>query len=163
MVRLAISGPGKSGKDEVASWLANRTQLRYTASTSAYAAPHVFELFSKASPGRYKTVEECYADRRNHRIFWADAIDAMNQDDPAFLYRLCLADQDILTGVRKRREFEAVRAANLVDAAIWVERNVPLDCTQEYGAEDCDFTIENNGSLEDLHAKLDRLVKLFNL
>lgn len=163
MIKLGISGNGECGKDTVAVWLALHTPIRYTASTSAYAAEEVFDLFQLASPGRYKTVEECYTDRRNHRVFWADAIDAINERDPAYLYRKCLADQDLLTGVRKRREFEAVRAAGLVDAFIWIERKGPPDCTQQYGAQDCDFTIENNGSLEDLYDKLKRLVRLFKL
>ncbi len=152
-MKIALSGPGGFGKDHIAALIAEQTGMAYKHSTSWYARHFVWNTAFFRS--KYISPEACWEDRRNHRRMWADLIDCMNQEDPAFLYRLCLQSEAILTGVRKRREFEAVLGENLVDYAIWVdvsERSLSTgkhvlrasdDPTQEYGPELCDFSIIN--------------------
>lgn len=158
-MKLAISGPGTCGKDTLAIWIGQNTSLTYRQSTSQYMAPMIYQDMVKAGYP-YKSLEECYQDRVRHRVYWAEWIDRYNQHDPAAAYRLCLENQDILTGVRKFREIKACREANLYDLGIWVERpGVPTDPTMEYGPSEMDIVILNNRTVEVLHSRAERLVR----
>lgn len=156
-MRLAISGRGQSGKDTAAEWLRDNTTLRYCGSTSRIALPVVFRAFLRRYGASYVSPLACYADRLNHRQFWSDVIDKYNTPDACRLYRDCLEVQDILTGIRKRRELEAVKKAGLIDLSVWIGRDNTEDETQEYGPEDCDIALYNNGTLEQFYEKLHRL------
>lgn len=144
-MKISISGFGEHGKDTLAVMFKDVSILNYTKSTSAYVKTEMFE-YMLARGATYKNEEECYNDRSNHRELWAEYIDFFNKDDPAALYKRCLAEQDILTGVRRRREFNAVMKLGVIDLAIWVDR--PSwhlnDTTQEYRAADCDITMIND-------------------
>lgn len=144
-MKISISGFGEHGKDTLALMFKQVSILNYTKSTSAYVKTEMFE-FMKNRGALYKDEEECYNDRSNHRVLWAEYIDEFNKDDPAALYKRCLAEQDILTGVRRKREFDAVMKLNVIDLAIWVDRPSwhKNDTTQEYRAEDCDISIIND-------------------
>lgn len=163
-MKIALCGPGQSGKDTVAEMFVEQFGLRYKHSTSWYAKEYIYGLWAKAFPDKpYDSMTAFYNDRRNHRVFWAEAIDKMNATDAAFLYRLCLSSgEDILTGIRKKREFNAVVDAGLVDLTIWVQR-FPLetgieDPTQEYGSDLCDFTLFNHTDRK--HATLLSVINL---
>lgn len=143
-LKIAICGPGGSGKDTVAAWFRDNTKLTYRHSTSWMARELVFEEFKKKQI-EYDDAEACYDDRANHRRFWADVIDAYNADDPARLYKDCVKVQDIITGIRKKREFLAAQRGGVFQLSIWVLSNMAVDdATQEYGAEFCDVLIENH-------------------
>ena len=155
-MRVAISGAGRAGKDEAASYLATITPLRYVAGTS-YWARHLVFARMKSLGYDYPDACTCWGDRHNHRVLWAKIIGEYNAADPVQLYRDCLADQDMLTGVRWRHEQQACRAAGLVDLWVWISRpGIPHDPTMEYGPEECDVVLENNGTLKDFHATLQR-------
>lgn len=168
-MRISISGPGECGKDSVAQLFKQFTNLRYHHSTSYTVHfkmyreilndPTALETFyhylcrqDETQLGKRYTLEDFlkvfpnsdvwYALRNKNRPYWADWIDRYNRDDAARLYRETLVAQDILTGIRKVREFKAARP--LFDLSIWVEQpNIKIDPTQEYGAELCDIIILN--------------------
>lgn len=147
-MKIGISGPGRCGKDTAAEWLGRHTTMRYKAGTSLWAASMVFDHLQRADGPRYATKDDCWQDRHNHRMLWAEVIAQYNRDDPVAMYRDCLAEQDILTGVRWRHEFEAINAAGLVDLWVWVERpGVELDLTMQYTADNCDVVVLNTGTL----------------
>jgi len=137
--------------------------LRYIGGTSWFAREWVFNEFHRCGGVRFPPYEdstEYWHDRHRARDFWADAIARFNKDDPIRLYRDCLAEQDILTGVRWRREMLACREAGLVDLWLWVERpGTPVDPTQEFTAGECDLTIVNDGTLDDLRKKVERIAR----
>lgn len=164
-MKISISGHGQAGKDEVAKWLAKHTTLKYTKSTSAYAIPEIMPWLQMQGGLYYETPEACYEDRANHRELWAMFIDIMNRHDPAFLYRKCLADQDILTGVRRKHEFQAVLDLKVVDLKIWIERpGNPIDSTQGYGPEYCDLTVINEtGKWEQTEDRLRNIIRVLGL
>lgn len=146
-MKIAICGPGGCGKDTAASIISKVWGLKYTHSTSYQAREYVFKAFEKLNPGKYANAKAAHADRINNREFWAKAIDEYNHIDAARLYREHLASgQEILTGIRKSREFSACRAENLFDIAIWIHRPgfESTDKTQEYGWEDCDMILLND-------------------
>ncbi len=154
---LGVGGIGESGKDFFGEIMRDHTTVRYLMGTSAYFSVVAYELWGKCY---YKSADECWSDRRNHRKKWASLMDEYNRNDPAQLYKDCLAEQDILSGVRRRHEFQACKDAGLCDLWIWIDRsNAPLDPTQEYGPDDCDITISNNGSKEEFKRKVLALAK----
>lgn len=154
-MRLALCGPGEAGKDEAGDIIASMTNLRYKAGTSKFAAEIVFEHWGHTY---YQSVEECWLDRRSHREIWAKIIGEYNREDPIALYKDCLQEQDLLTGLRFRHEMLACKEAGLCDLWIWLDRKgVPPDPTIEYSAFDCDITLDNNGSIADLRNRIKRL------
>ena len=160
-MRLAIVGPGKSGKTTASRWLAEHTPLRYAGSTSAAAAEVVCN--HPTMRGRYATQEECYADRRNRRQEWRDIILEYNQPDGLRLYREMVRESDILDGIRDARELQACRDAELVDVVVWMQRDVPTDPSLGFAPQVADYVIENNGSFEQLYAKLRELCERLRL
>lgn len=162
-MKLGIIGHGRHGKDEVAERLAKATGLRYFAGTSVYAADRVYaylrEWYEWAF--KYPNATVCWLHRHEHRREWAHAIDCINRNDPVQLYRDCLTHQDLLTGIRWRHEFDAIRAAGLVDAWIWVERpGFPLDPTCELTRDDAQYKVNNSGTLEQLDLLVQELARM---
>ena len=72
------------------------------------------------------------------------------------IYRDCLSNQDILTGVRWMHEFQTCRAAKLCDAWIYISRPGTSDSTNEITPGDCDVVIRNHGTIEEFKAELRR-------
>lgn len=154
--RLCICGPGRSGKDTIAEWLGNNTSLKYVGGTSWFAAERIYNHMISLGH-KYRSVEECWEDRIYHRVLWADYIDnVINRDDPCTLYKMCLEQQDILTGIRRIKEIQSVKKLyNCL--TIWVERKgLEVDLTMGYGPEECDLIITNNGNVSELFGKLGR-------
>lgn len=157
---IAICGHGGHGKDTAAGFLSRELNLPYTGSTSSYALPEVAARFE--SLGRpYPSLQACYDDRANHRQLWAEVIDEINAQDPVTLYRRCLVEQRLLTGIRKRREMQAVKTAKLAEFWVWIEKpGAPPDPTQEFGPEACQLTMLNVGELEEFYDRLYVLARL---
>lgn len=149
-LKIAIYGPSGAGKDATALWLSRNSILLYRYPTSRIIVP-------KAARMLQMTDEEAYRRRHEFRHLFRHLGDEMRRDDPAHLARECLKGGDILVGVRARVEAEAVRAEGLVDLSIFIRRDVPPDPTLEFDSSLCDLVIENDGTLDDLHAKLRRL------
>lgn len=152
---IAICGDGGSGKDSVASLFNMYLDFPYVTSTSGVAGVMIWDELSTGklpwpdSPNQWTSYNSFYQDRVNHRQFWADWIMDYNAENGAdALYRLaCKQGNRILTGIRKRVEFQACRKEPnpLIDIAVWIDfPGVPRDPTQEYGPELCDLIIENH-------------------
>ncbi len=147
-MRLAIVGPGRSGKDEVAAWFARNTRLRYGGSTSEVIAPHAAKALGLS-------VAEAFARRHEDRDLWHRLGIELRKHDHAALARAVLKRGDLVVGVRDRVEMETVLAERLVDLAVWIDRpGIPDDPTLEYGPELCDVTIQNHWGLTELHGRL---------
>ena len=154
-MKIGICGNGECGKDTAAEFLRDEFGLRYVQGTSMWAAALVWAHMTKTGHG-YDTIRECWEDRRNHRMLWAKVIARYNATDPVKMYRDCLSNQDILTGVRWRHEFQACRAAKLCDAWLYIDRPGTADDTNEITPADCDYVIRNHGTLEEFKAELRR-------
>lgn len=162
-MKIGICGHGGHGKDEFANRLAKASGLRYIAGTSVYAAEFVFWMLRRKHEWarEYPNPVACWADRRNHRDAWAEAIGEYNRDDPVRLYRDCLSFQDMLTGIRWRHEFEPCKAAKLVDLWVWVfDPRKPEDSTCEITAADCDWIVANDAGLDHLTSKAQMLANV---
>lgn len=150
--KIALCGPGRSGKDECAKWFSANTPLRFGRSTSQVIAPYVAERLGVSVP-------EAFARRHEDRELWFSVGNELRLHDPTFLVRECLRDGEIVVGLRNRDEMIAARSQRLIDLFVWISRDVPHDQTQTYGPELCDIEIENRGTLADLFDRLEALAR----
>lgn len=152
-LKLMILGYARHGKDTVAEILRDNLGLTFMSSSFA-AAERVMVPFLASKGITYANLDECYADRVNHRQDWYEQIKAFNTPDGARLAREIYAKNDIYVGMRHHVELEAVRAAGLFDYAIWVDRSkhvAPEPSTSiSITRADANYVIDNNGTLAQL-------------
>lgn len=163
-MKLIVTGLARHGKDTVCELLQAKG-YSFRSSSDICNELVVFPILSKIY--NYKTLEECYADRINHRGEWYDLISEYNSIDQAKLGKLIFENYDIYCGLRNIDEFKAIKATKFEVITIWVdalqrkgitETKKSITITPEY----CDYVINNNGSLEDLEVRVDSLVKFLN-
>ena len=158
--KLLVIGHGRHGKDTVCEML--RDDYGYSFESSSKFCSKLFIYNNLKDKYGYADEEQCYADRHNHRTEWYDAICAYNVPDAATLGREMFDAYDIYCGLRNKREFYAMKNTGVFDYAIWVDRsdNLPPESKDSMSLEQwmADFTIDNNGTLEDLKFNLDRLM-----
>lgn len=141
---VAICGQGGCGKGEAANVLSRLSPLKYPGGTSWTAAPFIASVLKIST-------EEAFGRRREFRELWRMWIDEFRGQEPTLLARLTLARGDIVDGIRARFEFESCRQQQVFDRAIWIERpGCEPDPTLEYGPDDCDDVLLNDGSIVDL-------------
>jgi len=161
-MKLFVIGHGRHGKDTVAEYIQKNYGLTFE-SSSMFCAEHVVTPWLKDLGITYNSLEECYADRSNHRQEWYEAIRSYNKDDEAKLSRAIFAKYDMYVGIRSRIEF--LEARYLSDLSIWVEaseRHPAIDPTCKILRGDCDVAVDNNGTEPELREKLTRLFDLIN-
>ena len=163
-MKIGICGYGEAGKDTAALYLASITGKKYICGTSVWAAPMVFKEIRRRGYGAcYQTAQQAWEDRRNHRQLWYDIITDYNANDPAQLYKDCLAEQDFLTGLRHKHELQACKEAGLCSLWLWISRPGYTEASCSITPEDCDRTIENSGSIEAFKLRLHNFAKEFGL
>jgi len=159
-MKIFICGHGRHGKDTVAEILRDEFGLSFE-SSSFFCAEKVVRPYLEERGKFYDSVEECYEDRHNHRIAWYEAIKEYGEKDKTRLSREIFNEHDIYVGIRDREEFLASR--DLADLSIWVNASSRIDFvdpTCKILESDCTFSINNDGTLEELK---DRVKKLFLL
>lgn len=149
-MKIAIVGPGRSGKGLGSRYLRDISRLRYTGSTSWHAATDVAAVLGL-------TPAEAYARRHEDRETWYRECNRLRQNDPAALARRTLADGDICDGVRDEGEILTIQAEGLVQLTIWISRDVAHDSTLKFGRSVADVEIDNNGTVAEFHGRLRRL------
>lgn len=155
-MKIGIVGPGGSGKGTSSHYLATKYGFKYSLSTSEYMAEVVFKEMQK-SGFNYLTAIDCWRDRRNHREFWFKVIDAYDRGDGSRVVREIMQTQDILDGLRRKRDLEASR--DLCDFWVYIDRpGYSEEATNEITPEMCDYTVKNDGTVADLYDRLDDLI-----
>ena len=159
-LKLLVIGHGRHGKDTVCEIL--RDKYGYSFESSSQFCSKLFIYNNLKDKYGYANEEECYADRHNHRAEWYNAICDYNVPDPARLGREMFNAYDIYCGLRNKKEYHAMRNTEVFDYAIWVDRSdyLPLESKDSMSLEQwmADFTIDNNGTLEDLQFNVDQLM-----
>lgn len=164
-MKLYICGEARHGKDTVAEIISDSYGLSFR--DSSKMAMDIFLRESLLDYGlRYRSDEECYQDRVNHRKLWFDLITAFNGSDPSRLSREIFERADIYVGIRNR--FEFLESKSMADLSIWVDASerigrVPGEDGYRSGLvlpSDCDIVIQNNGSRAELEDKVHRLCDL---
>lgn len=160
-LKLLVIGHGRHGKDTVCEIL--RDNYNYTFESSSQFCSRLFIYDMLKDKYGYNSEEECYADRHNHRAEWYNAICAYNEKDAATLGRAMFEEFDIYCGLRNRREYFAMKNTGVFDYCIWVDRSMhlPPESKDSMSLEQwmADYTIDNNGTLEDLKFNVDQLLK----
>ena len=164
MVKWAILGHARHGKDTVAEMLLEMDpDLRFCSSSEFVMDAVVWPVLSKKY--NYKTKEECFEDRVNHRSEWYDLITAYNTPDKSRLANSLLRTYDIYVGLRNREELLACKEKGLFDVILWVDasRRVPPEpessCT--ILPTDCMHLIDNNGSLKETKKQVEMYYRLY--
>ena len=159
-MKLLILGYSRHGKDTLAEIFSKNFSLKFISSSQAACVIAIFPILSEKYG--YKTFEECFKDRHNHRKEWYDIISNYNKEDGARLCKEILKLNDCYVGMRSKREFEASK--HLFDLIIFVEANErhPIEgndsCT--ISRKDADIIITNDLSLKDFEEKALKLGKI---
>ena len=160
-MKLYICGYARHGKDQVAQFLTEDFGLRHE--SSSHIAMRLFVRTKLALAGiTYPDEDACYEDRVNHRKFWYDAILEYNTPDRAKLSREIFKTNDMYVGIRNAEELAAAKAENLADLIIWVDATERVGTIEgkdsnQITPNDCDVVVPNNGTLDELRARLQRL------
>jgi hypothetical protein len=159
-LKLLIIGHGRHGKDTVCEIL--RDEYNYIFESSSRFCSRLFIYDQLKDKYRYDNEEQCYSDRHNHRAEWYDAICDYNVPDAGLLGKEIFKHHDIYCGLRNKREFHAMKNTQVFDYCIWVDRSMhlPPESKDSMSLEQwmADFTIDNNGTLEDLKFNLTQLI-----
>ena len=160
--RILIIGHGRHGKDTVAEILRDYHGYKFT-SSSMFCARFVRKEMDDMGIF-YDSLEECYADRHNHRAIWFDKITEYNRVDATRTStEMLTSGYDLYVGMRSRREYDACMLANVFDHVIWVDRSdhLPIEPPQsmQLTEEDAHFVIYNNGNMCQLWYEIDYLQK----
>jgi hypothetical protein len=158
--KLLVIGHGRHGKDTVCEIL--RDKYDYSFESSSQFCSKLFIYDQLKDKYGYTSEEQCYADRHNHRAEWYDAICDYNVPDAARLGREMFTAYDIYCGLRNKREFFAMQNTGVFDYAIWVDRSNYLmpESKDSMSLEQwmADYTIDNNGTLQELEFNVDQLI-----
>ena len=160
--KLLIIGNMRHGKDTFAELL--NEEFGYTFESSSQSAANIFLYDELKDKYGYKTPEECFEDRVNHREEWYLAICNYNKDDRARLAKGILERSDCYVGMRDRDEIEECMRQGIFDLIIWVDASdrLPNEDASSFNIDKscADIIIENNGTFEEFKTKVTRLGKI---
>lgn len=160
--KLLIIGHGRHGKDVLADIFCK--EYGFKAKSSSMAAAEILLYGQLKEKYVYKTFEECYADRHNHRAEWFDIITNYNTPDKSKLARVIMEENDIYVGMRNSDEIAACKENDIFDFVIWVHRpGVDLEGSDSFNItkEDADLIVVNDGNSENFREKLESKVDAF--
>jgi hypothetical protein len=159
--KLLVIGHGRHGKDTVCDILKESYGFSFESSSQFCSKLFIYDQLKDLYG--YADEVECYADRHNHRAEWYNAICAYNVPDAARLGRDIFETHDIYCGLRNKKEYHAMRNTGVFDYAVWVDRSdhLPLEDPSSMSLEPwmADYTIDNNGTLEELHFNTHQLMR----
>tara|TARA_R110001592_G_scaffold296980_1_gene567461 strand:+ start:68 stop:625 length:558 start_codon:yes stop_codon:yes gene_type:complete len=159
---LLIIGNKRHGKDSLAEILGDKFGLKFKSSSQACADIFIYDKL-KTKYG-YKTPEECFEDRINHRREWYEMIRDYNKDDRSKLAREVLKTTDCYVGMRDRTEIEQCLKNKLFDLVIWVDASdrLPLEDKESFNIDKscAHIILDNNGTYEEFVNKSVLLGKL---
>ena len=160
-MKLLIIGFSGHGKDTVAKILSDKLSLSFSSSSKFACEQLVFPNLKNIYG--YRSPDECFNDRDNHRVEWFNLISYYNQRDPTRLARELLQQHDIYVGMRNAKELTACLRAELFDLVIWVDASQRLpkealgSCTVDSGL--AHMVLDNNvEGLDKLNIQVTNLV-----
>ncbi len=161
--KLLILGNARHGKDTFAQILADCWGLKFC-SSSLFCAEKVIMPVLAEKYG-YKTVQECFDDRVNHRAEWKELIFSYNQPDLTRLSKSILAENDVYVGMREIKELEACKAEGLFDLIVWVDdgyRKPPEDrSSMTITRNMADYVVWNSGDINNLILEAAKMMRFY--
>lgn len=152
----------RHGKTTIAEMLLDEYDLTFKDSSMASAEIFIYdELKDKYG---YNTFEECYEDRKQHRDEWFNLICDYNVPDKARLAKEILNRADVYVGMRSNDELQECKKQNIFDLIIGIYRPAfPNEPSSSFDIDlwkESDIIIPNDGSINDLRKRIDKLYKL---
>jgi dephospho-CoA kinase len=161
--KLLIISNMRWGKDTFAEILRDNFGLKFISSSQAAADIFIYKAL-KDKYG-YKTSEECFNDRVNHRAEWYNLICDYNKDDKARLAKGILELADCYVGMRDRGEIEECMKQGLFDLIVWIDSSKRLapEPPDSFNIDQscADIIVNNNGTLEQFRERVIRIGKVF--
>lgn len=158
-MKILIIGHARHGKDTFAELLNEYYGMTFR--SSSVAASEIFLYDKLKDKYGYKTPEECFNDRVNHRDEWYNEICLYNLNDKSRLAKDILNIADCYVGMRDNLEFQSCKEQSIFDLIIWVDASerLPLEPLTSFNIDkkDSDVIIDNNGNLDQLKKKAKRL------
>ena len=156
--RILIIGHAQHGKDTVAEMLRDHYGIRFASSSHFAINKAIWPMVQGRGP--WKSAQELYDDRANHREMLYHAIRAYNLiPGPPLAEQMFLEGYDCYVGMRSRDELEKSRSS--FTAVVWVDasRRKPLEGPEsmDLSRKDANFVVNNNGDLRTLEIEVDRL------
>ncbi len=155
-IKILVCGHAKHGKDTFAELLNEHFGLTFK--SSSQSAADIFLYDALKDKYGYKTPEECFEDRVNHRAEWKDLICDYNKDDRAKLAKEILKNSDCYVGMRDRAEINECMKQGLFDIIVWIDASdrLPLEPADSFDIDkSCgDIIIENNQDYETFKEKV---------
>lgn len=152
--KIAVLGHARHGKDTLAGLLARHYGFTFTSSSLFGAEKAVKPWLEKWHDMTYRTLEDMYADRVNHRSLWYQAIAEYNTPDKARLGRELLSEFDLYVGLRNVDELNALKKEKAFSTVLWIDASKRLppepDTSCNITPDDCDLIIDNNKGLKQL-------------
>ena len=157
-MKLLVIGHAQHGKDTAAEMLYDMFGLTFAGSSQVANELFIFDAL-KEKYG-YKTPEECFADRINHRAEWYDMICGYNKEDPARLAKEILNRANIYVGMRDLEEYHASRG--LFDFVVGIYNpSKDLEPASSFNINiwTADFIVPNSSTKQELRSKLFKLFR----
>lgn len=152
-MNIVVTGYARHGKDTVCGIIAEQLGVSFKSSSEVALETIIYPALK--SKYNYYSLEECYADRVNHRKEWFDLISTYNTPNKTKLGRLIYEENTIYCGLRNREELIALKDTGLIDYVIWVDASDRIEAEDTTSCtitmNDADITINNNGTLSELH------------
>lgn len=159
-MKLLIIGHCRHGKDTVAEMI--RDMFGLTFQSSSQAAADIFIYDRLKDKYGYKTPEECFEDRMNHRAEWHDLICDYNKDDKARLAKDIIEMDDIYVGMRSDAEIQECVKQGLFDYVIGVyDPRKPHEPKDSFNIDlfiEADLIIPNGSSLGELESRVHNVI-----
>jgi len=160
-LKWMVCGNARHGKDTVSLYLTVVYGLQYESSSLFVCRRFIFDRLAPLYG--YATVEECYADRGNHRKEWFDLIVEYNGEHLDRVSREIFEEHDIYCGLRNIDELNASKANKTHDFEIWVDaskrKSLEPATSLTITADDCSHYVDNNGTLIELFENVDTLMQ----
>lgn len=159
-MNIIVIGQGRHGKDTFCE-IAETHGLSFE--SSSHLACNIFIFEALKEKYGYKTAEECFEDRHNHRAEWFDLITEYNKEDKARLAKQIFRENSIYCGMRCPKELQACKDQGITDLIIYIDASERLGDTEGKDSNnitksDADVIIENNGTYQEFKDKVDRIV-----
>lgn len=163
--KLLVIGHAGHGKDTVCEILRDRFGYTFESSSHILAEELIFPKLKDLYG--YESVEQCYADRGNHRKEWFDLLAEYNTPDATRLGKLIFSSHDIYCGLRNVNEFYAMCESELFDCCIWVDasKRLPSESPDSMTMTmyHADYVIYNNSTIEELKENVNGVANTLEL
>jgi hypothetical protein len=163
--KVLIIGSARHGKDTVAEIM--KDLFDYTFESSSVAAARIFLFEALKGKYGYRTFNQCFEDRVNHRKEWHDLICEFNKDDKARLAKEIMKESDMYVGMRSNAEISECLRQGVFDIIIGVYNpHLPEESKESFDInlwEMADIVIPNAGTIHDLGNKVALLGPLLEL